>query len=58
MFETRFEKDKLLCPDAGKAYRDLILSPGGAEDADNLLRKFLGRDPRVEPFFKSKGFAI
>jgi len=58
MFETRFGKDKLLCPDAGKAYRDLILSPGGAENADNLLRSFLGRDPKVEPFFKSKGVTI
>jgi len=58
MFETRFGKDRLFCQENGKAYRDFILRPGGSADAADMLRNFLGRDPQVEPFLKSKGLSL
>jgi thimet oligopeptidase len=41
----------------GKAYRDCILAPGGALDADAMLLAFLGRAPTQEAFLRSKGLS-
>ncbi len=54
MFQ-RFEKLGLLNPAAGKYYRDNVLSKGGAEDASQMLRNFLGREPQLEPFLRHLG---
>ena len=55
MFETKFGKAGLMNPDAGMEYRNKILAPGGTKDAFDLLRDFLGREPKQDAFLKAKG---
>lgn len=42
---TRFEKDGILNPETGMAFRECILSKGNSRPADELYRDFMGRDP-------------
>ncbi len=51
MFE-RFEQDGLA---AGADYRRIILEQGGAVDAADLVRDFLGREPRNDAFLRDIG---
>jgi peptidyl-dipeptidase Dcp len=39
----------------GQRFRELILSRGGTDDADQLYRVFRGRDPSVEPLLEQRG---
>ena len=43
---------KLLDAQAGGRYRDTILSQGGQEEEIVLVKRFLGRDPSSDAFFK------
>lgn len=52
---TYFKEHGLLNPEAGKRYRDLILSRGGSVDEMDMLKSFLGREPRMEPFLTYLG---
>jgi Zn-dependent oligopeptidase len=55
MFATRFEAD-CMSTEAGMAYRQLVLAPGGTGKIMDHLKKFLGgREPGQEPFLRSKG---
>ncbi len=54
MFQ-RFEEKGLLNPEAGKWYRDHILAKGGTEDEMDMLRSYLGREPKMDAFLKSLG---
>ncbi len=49
---TRFEEDGL---SAGADYRRLILESGGTTDAEEMVRAFLGREPRNEAFLRDIG---
>jgi len=48
---TRFEVD----PEAGADYRRVILESGGMRDGGDLLREFLGREPRNDAFLREIG---
>jgi thimet oligopeptidase len=52
---SRFQEEGELDPGVGMAYRREILEKGGSEDADVLLRSFLGREPSREAFLRNTG---
>jgi len=45
-------KGKLMDPAVGKRYRDTILAPGAQEEPMDLVKRFLGREPSSDAFFK------
>jgi len=50
-----FEDKGILNPEIGKRYRDIILAKGGDEEAIELVKQFLGRDPNPDAFYRSLG---
>lgn len=54
MFQ-RFKELGMLSPEAGKYYRDKIISKGGTKDGMDLVRDYLGREPNLEAFVKELG---
>jgi thimet oligopeptidase len=45
----------LLNSEVGKRYVQKVLSKGGSEDPNDLLKDFLGREPNSDAFFKDLG---
>ncbi len=54
---TRFQNDGVLNPETGRAFREHILSKGNSEPVDELYRRFMGRDPELEPLLVRAGLA-
>ena len=52
---TKFPATNLMDEAAGDRYRKIILERGNMEEAIDLLRKFLGHEPSMTPFFKKLG---
>ncbi len=52
---SEFQKTSPLDPATGKRYRDCVLSKGGSDDALNLVKNFLGREPNNAAFLKQIG---
>lgn len=50
-----FEEEGILNPEVGKRYREFILAPGANEEPMELVKKFLGREPNAEAFYRSLG---
>ncbi|MBS0192528.1 MAG: M3 family metallopeptidase [Phycisphaerales bacterium] len=56
MFQ-RFKELGLLSPEAGMYYRNKIISQGGTRDAADLLKDYLGREPRLDSFLDQLGMS-
>jgi thimet oligopeptidase len=52
---SRFEKEGVMSPVTGRAYRDVILAPGGTKEPMVMLKEFLGREPNQEAFLRQIG---
>jgi thimet oligopeptidase len=52
---TRFEKDGVMSPATGRAYRRIVLAPGSTVEPDVLLQRFLGRPLSYDAFFREMG---
>ena len=51
-----FKERSLFDQATAKSFRENVLSKGGSEDAMALFKRFRGREPKVEPLLKRKGF--
>ncbi len=52
---SEFKKAGLDNPAVGMRYRQQILVPGGSEEPDVLLKRFLGREVSYDPFYEDLG---
>jgi Zn-dependent oligopeptidase len=53
---TRFEREGVMSPQVGSAYRRAILEPNGSRSGDDMFRDFVGRAPSTEAWKRYKGF--
>ncbi len=51
-----FKETSLFDQATAKSFRENILARGGSEDAMELFKRFRGREPKVEPLLRRKGF--
>jgi peptidyl-dipeptidase Dcp len=51
-----FKETSLFDQATARSFRENILAKGGSEDAMVLFKRFRGREPKVEPLLKRKGF--
>ncbi len=54
---TRFEAPGASVSSVGGEYRRHILEPGGTADADQLIHRFLGREPNADAFLRELGLS-
>ncbi|XP_060765016.1 neurolysin, mitochondrial [Neoarius graeffei] len=57
MFFSHFRTKGIINPEVGKEYRRVVLEAGGSVDGVEILKRFLGREPRQDAFFQCKGLA-
>ncbi len=55
LFEQIKEKNGLLDPLVGRKCAKILFEPGGSIHPDTLLKRFLGREPLMEAFFRRYG---
>lgn len=57
MYDT-FKSDGMMNQTTGLRFREDILSKGNMEDGNVLLRKFLGKEPGVDPLYRYIGINV
>jgi thimet oligopeptidase len=50
-----FKAMGMLSPEAGAHYRATVLSRGGSQSANDMLKAYLGREPTMDAFIRSLG---
>jgi peptidyl-dipeptidase Dcp len=50
-----FKQNGGLTRENGDRFRNTLLARGGSDEAMNLFRAFIGRDPKIEPLLKRRG---
>lgn len=53
-----FETNGIMDVNTGLRYRDVILANGGSRDELEMVKEFLGREPKQDAFFKSIGLDV
>ena len=56
--DDMFERFEVEGHSVGEEYRRMILEQGGSVDAKQLVREFLGREPRNDAFLKDIGIEL
>jgi oligopeptidase A len=54
---SRFQNEGILNPETGRSFREHILSTGNSAPPDDLYRRFMGRNPELEPLLVRAGLA-
>lgn len=54
---TRFQREGILNANTGRDFRKHILSQGNATPPEELYRRFMGRDPELDPLLVRAGLA-
>ena len=54
---TRFQREGILNAETGRAFRQHILSQGNSTPPEELYRRFMGRDPELDPLLVRAGLA-